>query len=108
MQNENFNFEKLTEMFDKIKPVGNGKKQFRPISDEVKSYVNKYFYTTTQGGFYFWNASKKTFEPHTNDSIKTVFTKRFPEEVANWFFKDNYDIFNVVVEVNKPCKRAVD
>ena len=105
METENFNFEKLKQLFFATPTVQkieiNKVKDVRPVSNEVQQYVNKYFYLCTNGDYYFWNAQQKQFVIHNKDTITTVYLNAFPDEVKSWFIKGNTARYTIVCDTHK-------
>ena len=102
MNTERFDFEQVDDKFLAEPAVKIGKKEVRPVSQDCKDYICQYFFVTTCGNYYFWDTDDKAFVVHSKETIRDVYMNRLPEEVSHWFFKENRNIYKVVIEVNKP------
>ncbi len=101
MEKNSFSFEMAEQLNANAPMEKQGKHLIRLVSEECKNYMNKYFFIT-DGDYYFWNALIQDFVPQTRDSIKDKYMNRLPEEISNWFFKQNRTLHTIVNEVNKP------
>ena len=97
---EKFSFEKLDQLFESEPLTRIGTKFVRRISEATKEYMDKYFFQVDNGSIYFWNAEKKDFDVHSKESIIHVYLNRIPDDLRNWFFKENRKIYKVVSEIN--------
>lgn len=102
MNGQKFSFEKvdeLTEVLDMV--IVDGKIQ-KKISPECRIYLEQYFFTSVTGHYYFWDAETKLFCSHTKKSLKAVYLNKLPQQVSNWFFKENRKLYTVVSKADKP------
>ena len=97
MQTENFSQEKIIKLFNKCKTVKVGNKCFVELSDELKNYVNSYFYHSINDNYYFWNSELKAFNVYSRIKVKKLFFNYFPKELIHYIFKISSKLYTETV-----------
>ena len=105
MQTEKFSQDKLIKLYNNCKLIKlNNNNCFVELSDELKNYVNSYFYHTTTNKYYFWNVELKAFNVYNRNMVKNLFFNYFPKEIYEYMLKINSKLF---VETNNPKSKEI-
>jgi len=100
MEKKDFNLEEARKIFSDEECYDKKGNLKDPVN--TKAYISKYFYSTTHGDHFFWDASKKQFIVYNKQNVKDVYFDRMNKEISLWYFKQNTKIYRVVNIVNEP------
>lgn len=98
----NPSFEKVDELTEVLEQVIVEGKIQKKISEACKAYMCEYFFQSSVGNYYLWDAEDKIFFLLTEDQLKKIYMNKMPKQVSDWFFKENRKIYITVTEINKP------
>jgi hypothetical protein len=73
MNIDNFNFATIKQLFEVCPAVLQGKKYVKIVSQECQDYMDKYFFQSEIGNYYFWKASTKEFIVMSFENFKRFY-----------------------------------
>jgi hypothetical protein len=102
MQTENFNLEKLHQIYqEEINNALENKLDMKQLEyDRSKEYISSYFYPTIMGDHYLW--SDNNFICYDKTLINNTYVIKFPGKLGEWYFKKNLKLYNIINDISKP------
>ena len=98
---EKFDLEKLQKIYDESpKTVGEKDKVIKDIKPST-DYVSKFFYATSEGTYFMWDADTQIFDIMDTKKENMYFNK-MPESIKKWILKDNKKVFKVTCSLTDP------
>ena len=100
MQTENFSQTKIIELYNQCKISKNNNNCIVKLSNEIKQYVDSYFYHGINDKYYFWNGELKVFNVYNRNRVKNLFFNYFPKELRNYILKINSKLYIETINPN--------
>lgn len=92
-----FSFKKIFQLYSECSEIKTKNTQIRILSDEIKAYVDTYFFQTNRNNFMFNDIKNKKLETLNTKDIEQIYFNKFPTEIKNYFFKQNIKIYQTVM-----------
>jgi hypothetical protein len=92
-----FSFKKIYQLYDECPVITIKHNQIRNLSDVIKLYIDTYFFQTNRNNFMFNDIKKKKLETLNTKDIEQIYFNKLPLEVKNYFFKQNFKIYQTVM-----------
>lgn len=99
---ETFRFEKIYELYNQSPKTTVRGKEIVFLTDDTKAYINKFFFTTNLGVYFYYDHSEGSFQQLPKDSLNDVYLNKLPEAVKKYFYQENFKIYKTVMNTSKP------
>ena len=97
-----FSFNTMNSLYYACDQVTINKRTVRTLSQDIKKYVHTYFFQTVSNNYLFYDAKNDEFKTFTKQDISELYFSKFPEEVRQYFFHNNYKLYSTIMDTKKP------